>query len=33
MFPMFKVLANGDNLDIYERMNAVGKYAGLKPID
>ena len=33
MFPMFKVLATGDNLDIYERMNAVGKYAGLKPID
>ena len=33
MFPMFKVLATGDNREIYDRMNAVGKYAGLKPID
>ena len=33
MFPMFKVLATGDNREIYDRMNAVGKYEGLKPID
>ena len=33
MFPMFKVLATGDNKDIYDRMNGVGKYEGLKPID
>lgn len=33
MFPMFKVLATGDNRDIYDRMNGTGKYQGLKPID
>lgn len=33
MFPMFKALATGDNREIYDRMNAVGKYAGLQPID
>lgn len=33
MFPMFKVLATGDNREIYDRMNATGKYQGLKPID
>lgn len=33
MFPMFKVLSTGDNREIYDRMNAVGKYEGLKPID
>lgn len=33
MFPMFKALATGDNREIYDRMNAVGKYKGLQPID
>lgn len=33
MFPMFKVLATGDNREIYDRMNAIGKYKGLTPID
>mgnify|MGYP001125323122 FL=1 len=33
MFPMFKVLATGDNREIYDRMNAIGKYQGLTPID
>lgn len=33
MFPMFKVLATGDNREIYDRMNAIGKYEGLTPID
>ena len=33
MFPMFKALATGDNREIYDRMNAVGKYEGLQPID
>lgn len=33
MFPMFKVLAKGDNLELYNRMNALGKYKGLEPID
>lgn len=33
MFPMFKALATGDNREIYDRMNAIGKYAGLQPID
>ena len=33
MFPMFKALATGDNREIYDRMNAVGKYQGLQPID
>lgn len=33
MFPMFKVLATGDNREIYDRMNAIDKYKGLTPID
>lgn len=33
MFPLFKVLATGDNRELYDRMNAVGKYEGLQPID
>ena len=33
MFPMFKVLATGDNRELYDRMNALGKYKGLTPID
>lgn len=33
MFPMFKVLAKGDNLELYNRMNALDKYQGLEPID
>lgn len=33
MFPMFRALATGDNREIYDRMNAVGKYQGLQPID
>lgn len=33
MFPMFKVLATGDNREIYDRINAIGKYKGLTPID
>ena len=33
MFPMFRVLATGDNREIYDRMNGTGKYQGLKPID
>lgn len=33
MFPMFKALATGDNREIYDRMNAIGKYKGLQPID
>lgn len=33
MFPMFKVLATGDNREIYNRMNAIDKYQGLTPID
>ena len=33
MFPMFKILATGDNRYIYDRMNGTGKYQGLKPID
>lgn len=32
-FPMFKVLATGDNKEMYERMTATGKYKGLQPID
>ena len=32
-FPLFKVLATGDNREIYDRMTATGKYIGLKPID
>ena len=30
-FPMFKVLATGDNKEMYERMTATGKYKGLQP--
>ena len=33
MFPLFRALATGDNREIYDRMNAVGKYKGLQPID
>lgn len=33
MFPMFKVLATGDNKVLYERMTASGEYASQKPID
>lgn len=33
MFPLFRVLATGDNKEIYDRMNAVGKYEGQQKID
>ena len=33
MFPMFKAIATGDNREIYDRMNAIGKYKDLQPID
>lgn len=33
MFPMFRVMATGDNRKLYERMNGVGEYEGLAPID
>lgn len=33
MFPLFKILATGDNRALYDRMNGVGQYQGLKPID
>ena len=34
MFPMFKVLATGDNLELYNRMNLIGdQYKGLQRID
>ena len=33
MFPLFRVLATGDNKEIYDRMNAIGKYEGQQKID
>lgn len=33
MFPLFKVIATGDNKEIYDRMNAIGKYEGQQKID
>lgn len=33
MFPMFKVMATGDNRVLYDRMNALGDYAGSTKID
>ncbi len=33
MFPMFKAIAIGDNREMYDRMNARGKYQGLETID
>lgn len=33
MFPMFRVMATGDNRELYDRMNGTGKYEGLQPID
>ena len=33
MFPLFRVIATGDNKELYDRMNAIGKYAGQEKID
>lgn len=33
MFPLFKVLATGDLREVYDRMNAIGKYEGMQKID
>jgi hypothetical protein len=33
MFPLFRVIATGDNKEIYDRMNALGKYQGMQKID
>lgn len=33
MFPLFKVLATGDNRELYNRMNAIENYKGETPID
>lgn len=33
LFPMFKILATGDNLELYNRMTSQGKYANYGHID
>lgn len=33
LFPMFKVLAIRDNLELYERMTGTGRYANEQPVD
>lgn len=33
LFPLFKVIATGDNLELYNRMTGQGKYQNATPID